>query len=162
MSWANPESEMDSPVVGSGYASTDLLLPAEIASQIACLSEITYPFDTCGLLIGRPIESTILVEQFTYGRNLESTSFQEPGIPRRFRLDPDDVETARHVAQNADLDIVGIWRSHPDTPARPNRSDLDSAWANTSYLIASVCALGCTELRSWRLSDDQFLEERLR
>jgi len=54
---------------------------------------------------------------------------------------------------------VGIWHSHPDHPARPSETDRAAAWEGWSYLIASVTDAGLSELRSWRLSGERFLEE---
>lgn len=144
------------------FAATDLLLPAELAGQIVSLAEITYPFEACGLLIGQQIDATVVVEQITYGRNLESTSFQGVAQPRGFLLDPEDFLAADRVARSAGRDIVGVWHSHPDTPAQPTEREHQSAWAGYSYLMVAVSAAGAAELRSWRLTDERFLEERLR
>lgn len=139
-----------------------MLLPADLAGQLVSLAGITYPFEACGLLIGQQIDCTVVVEQITYGRNLQSTSLPRAKGPGGFRLDPDDFLAADVAARNANRDIVGVWYSHPDTPARPKERDRTFAWAGYSYLIVSVSAAGSAELRSWRLTENRFFEERLR
>jgi proteasome lid subunit RPN8/RPN11 len=65
-------------------------------------------------------------------------------------------------ARASRLDVVGIWHSHPDHPARPSATDERAAWEGWSYLIAGVGRAGLTDLRSWRLSGREFVEEPLR
>ena len=79
----------------------------------------------------------------------------------RFELDPKDFVTADAQARRDGLEIVGIWHSHPDHPARPSETDRAKAWEGYSYVIASVTNEGVVELRSWRLDDGRFLEERI-
>jgi proteasome lid subunit RPN8/RPN11 len=59
------------------------------------------------------------------------------------------------------LEIIGIWHSHPDHPARPSETDRAAAWEGWSYLIASVTKHGVADLRSWRLQGKDFVEENI-
>jgi proteasome lid subunit RPN8/RPN11 len=60
------------------------------------------------------------------------------------------------------LEVVGVWHSHPDHPARPSETDRNGAWEGWSYLILSVTAEGVPDLRSWRLRGEHFEEEDVR
>lgn len=79
----------------------------------------------------------------------------------RYDLDPAGFLAADREARSAGLEIVGIWHSHPDHPARPSATDLAGAWEGWSYVIVAVTADGAGELRSWRLEDGRFAEEPL-
>jgi proteasome lid subunit RPN8/RPN11 len=144
-----------------------MLLPADLSGQIVSLAEITYPFEACGLLIGQQIDQTVVVEQITYGGSLASTAFESTAQSRGSLPDLENFLAADRTVGGADHEIVGVWHSHPDTPAQPlerrlHGHTLQDAWADYSYLIVSVSAMGCAELRSWRLLGERFLEERLR
>ena len=60
------------------------------------------------------------------------------------------------------LEIVGVWHSHPNSPAVPSTIDLENAWAEISYLILSISSDGETDTRSWRLDGKCFVEEIIR
>jgi proteasome lid subunit RPN8/RPN11 len=79
----------------------------------------------------------------------------------RYELDPQALLTADRAAQDHGLEIVGIWHSHPDHPACPSETDHAAAWKGWSYMIFSVTPYGVTEIRSWRLADNRFVEEEI-
>lgn len=131
-----------------------LRLPAPLRDQLAALVAAGYPRETCGLLLGRGDGAGAQVERLHAARNLNAERAHD-----RYELDPRDFLLADEAARAASLDIVGIWHSHPDHPARPSETDRAAAWEGWSYLIASVTDAGLSELRSWRLSGERFLEE---
>jgi proteasome lid subunit RPN8/RPN11 len=57
------------------------------------------------------------------------------------------------------MEVVGIWHSHPDHPAQPSETDRQAAWEGWSYMILSVTGEGVSDVRSWRLDGDAFIEE---
>ena len=115
-----------------------------------------YPFETCGVLIGEYRENTTFVQKIIGCNNLNTERASD-----RFLLDPDDFLNAELNAKSDQLDIVGIWHSHPDHPAIPSPTDLEAAWPNWSYLISSVSSNGIEKTRSWRLNGNHFEEEEI-
>ncbi|MDR1617874.1 MAG: M67 family metallopeptidase [Treponema sp.] len=89
----------------------------------------------------------------------------------RFVISPEDFMRAEREARRVKKEILGIYHSHPDHPARPSDYDKEQALPFYSYLIVSVrgpdaAGRACpkaAELTSWELSDrrDQFLEEEI-
>ncbi|MCA9968161.1 MAG: M67 family metallopeptidase, partial [Anaerolineales bacterium] len=84
--------------------------------------------------------------------------------PIRFRIAEQDWLAAEMEAMLADLDIIGIFHSHPDNP--PIASPRDLAWASWpgySYIITEVAAGEPTHSRSWQLQPDRsgFVEEMI-
>jgi proteasome lid subunit RPN8/RPN11 len=106
-------------------------------------------------LIGRFNGNATKVEQVTEAGN------RAPETRRLYLLDPDDFLAAESQARKSGLDVVGVWHSHPDHPASPSQTDLERAWPGYSYVIVAVTEDGLPEIRSWRLHNDSFLEERL-
>lgn len=124
-----------------------------------CLQKMVcagYPEETCGLLIGRQMEATVQVLDLVQARNLNRERAQD-----RYELDPDALLVADIRARDQGLEIVGIWHSHPDHPAKPSEMDRARAWAGWSYVIASVSQEGVEDLRSWRLYEGDFIEEAI-
>ncbi len=138
-------------------APTVLRLPAPLRRQLETVVDASYPFEACGVMIGRAGRRTVTVEDVFHARNLNTARARD-----RFLLDPEDHLAADRVARRRGLDVVGFWHSHPDHPARPSATDLEQAWEDHSYLIVSTAAYGANDLRSWRLHDGRFLEEKIR
>jgi len=144
------------PVVAPGHATTRLHLPTALRRDLASLVEASYPFEACGVMVGRAEAEKVIVEGIFHARNLNVERARD-----RFLLDPKDFMAADRAAREKGLDIVGIWHSHPDHPARPSITDLEAAWEGYSYLIIATNVCGANDFRSWRLRDGRFVEETL-
>ena len=73
-----------------------------------------YPFEVCGVLLGRgnAVEAVVPVAN------------RERASPRvRFEIAPEDLARIQREARDAGLEIVGYYHSHPDHPARPSETD---------------------------------------
>lgn len=117
----------------------------------------TYPHECCGALFGHADTGVIL-------RALPLPNTTEEGPRRRFMIRPADYRVAERAASEAGLELVGFYHSHPDHPARPSQHDLDHAWPNLHYLIASVHDGRPDVIRAWLLAQDRsaFSETGLR
>ncbi len=139
----------------STSAST-LVLPAALRSALEEHARAGFPLETCGLLIGRARAERIEVEAVRKLRNVQVERARE-----RYELDPVEHLAVEDEAAALGLEVVGAWHSHPDHPARPSETDRARAWEGWSYVILAVTAAGVVDLRSWRLVDGDFREERL-
>jgi proteasome lid subunit RPN8/RPN11 len=84
--------------------------------------------------------------------------------PERFRIDEKAWLSAELDAMQNDLDIIGIFHSHPDHPAVASPRDLAwASWPGYSYLITEIRGGKALANRSWQLSDDRsgFYEEEV-
>ena len=133
-----------------------ILLPQTLGESLNALVRQGYPRETCGLLLGVRRDDAHVVSQVRRARNLNVERAED-----RYELDPDDFLAADREARAAGVDIVGIWHSHPDHPARPSATDRDGAWPGWSYLIVSVGRDGVEDIRSWRLNGGDFEEEAI-
>ena len=134
-----------------------LHLPPSIRHKLESWITAGYPHETCGLLIGQANIDNPIHVQVHHATQAKNLNHDRPHD--RFELDPADFITADTTARAENLSIIGIWHSHPDHPAKPSQTDRDAAWEGWSYLIAAVEAHGVTDMRSWRLQSDKFIEE---
>jgi len=136
-----------------------LRLSTELLSQIQAHGEAHYPNEGAGLLLG---ETDGELRRVTQLMPLDN-EFDESERYHRYQISPQDMLLAQQFADSQDLDIVGVFHSHPDHPAQP--SEFDRQWALPwfSYLITRVQKGRAEESRSWLLSDDrgQFEEQAL-
>lgn len=149
-------------------------------------AERIYPEECCGLLLGRchaassddqqgsPDEDKEVIEIWetpnTWNEDVEASleSLSDTGMKqsltksRRYWIDPRDTLAAQKYARDRQLDIVGIYHSHPDHPAIPSECDRAAAWSCYSYLIVSVHHGKANHVLSWTLDEqDQFQSEEI-
>lgn len=136
-----------------------LVLPTEPRRRIQTWAQGLYPGEACGLLLGREDlrdPNTLHVVRTFLARNLCGEESTE-----RYELDPVDVLAAERAAKANNLQVIGVWHSHPDQQALPSALDLANAWEGWSYLIVSVTPAGVAQMRSWRLARTRFQEEHV-
>lgn len=116
--------------------------------------------ECCGLMLGRfADDGTKIVRDLLPIDNARESDARH----NRFLIGPMEMLRGERHARSVGLDIVGIYHSHPNAPAKPSQFDLDHAWPVYSYIIVSVTADGAGPLRSWELREDRsgFDEERI-
>ena len=123
--------------------------------------ERDYPYECCGLLVGR----------FAAGGRKEvvetypiSNAREEEAKRNRFLIRPEELLRGERHARARGLDVVGFYHSHPDDEAVPSRYDLEHAWPTYSYIVVSVKQGRAVALRSWEMEADRskFNEEELK
>jgi proteasome lid subunit RPN8/RPN11 len=122
--------------------------------------ERDYPYECCGMLIGRfaPDGRKIVVETFPI-----SNAREEEAKRRRFLIQPDEMMKGERYARKQGLDVVGFYHSHPEDKGIPSQYDLDHAWPTYSYIIVSVLSGKTEAFRSWEMEPDRsrFNEEEI-
>ena len=79
--------------------------------------------------------------------------------PYRFELDGASLAVAAFLEDDG-FD-VGIYHSHPRSPAEPSQTDINTAqYPNWTYVIVSL-ANQEPEVRAWRIEDGRASEEEL-
>lgn len=110
-----------------------------------------YPYECCGLLLGR-FESDRKVVTETYPI---SNAREESAKRNRFLITPEELMKGERYARQHDLEVVGFYHSHPDSPAMPSQYDLEHAWPTYSYIIVSTSADRANDLFSWEQEPDR-------
>jgi len=138
-----------------------LQLPTQLHEQIKAHGAKSYPFEGCGLLLGHTENGANVVEAIMPAANTWPVEAEKPV---RFQISADDMLKAEMEAMRRDLDIIGVFHSHPDHP--PVASPRDLAWATWpgySYIITQVWEGEPTYSQSWQLLADRsgFIEEEI-
>ena len=120
-----------------------------------------YPYEGCGLLLGRTEGNVNIV---TAVRPLANVWPDEYEKRVRFRIAEDDWRDVEIEAMLDELDVIGIFHSHPDHPPVASPRDLAwAAWPGYSYLITRIAGGTPENSRSWQLLPDRsgFVEEKI-
>lgn len=128
--------------------------PHGLRADVAAWARRRDPREACGLLIGRRAHGCVEVVEVREARNLAADRAEA-----RFELDPLDHLAAEEHAAARGLEVVGVWHSHPDAPARPSEEDRAGAWSGWSHAIVGLTGGRVAELRAWRLLDGRFVEQ---
>jgi len=91
-----------------------------------------YPYECCGLLLGRFEKDGGKVVLETYPI---SNAREESAKRNRFLIQPEELLKGERYARSRKLEVVGFYHSHPDSPAVPSQYDLEHAWPTYSYII---------------------------
>ena len=132
---------------------------SELHAEIKAHGASAYPFEGCGLLLGRVENGVNVVTAVQPMRNVWPDEMEKRV---RFRIAEDDWCDAELDALLNGLDVIGVFHSHPDNPPVASPRDLAwAAWVGYSYLITEVLAGEPTHSRSWQLQPDRsgFFEE---
>ncbi|MGH9261505.1 MAG: M67 family metallopeptidase, partial [Acidimicrobiales bacterium] len=118
--------------------------------------EADYPDEACGLIGGLRdggARDAVVILPVANARRSR----------RRYLIAPRSFDRAQATLDRDGLEVVGVYHSHPDHPARPSAYDVANAWPCLSYVIVSVARGAARDVRSWVLADDRasFVEELL-
>lgn len=106
--------------------------------------------EACGLLIGRPADSTLVRFVPTANEANSAKVYTVPGLA---------MLRAERDAEDEGLELIGVMHSHTHTEAYPSATDVaqapDPAW---HYVIVSL-SRGSAVLRSFRIVDGVISEE---
>jgi proteasome lid subunit RPN8/RPN11 len=97
--------------------------------------EETYPYECCGILLGRVSDDgTRVVTSTARAGNTRTDSAHN-----RYNIDAKELVRIQREGRERGEDIVGFYHSHPDHPAQWSPTDLAEAhWFGCSYVITSV------------------------
>lgn len=133
-----------------------IVLETDVQKLIVQEAVDSYPHECCGFLYGNEDRNGRRV--ITLARVV--TNVKEGDKRRRFEISPHDYLEAERYAEEQQIELLGVYHSHPDHPAIPSEHDRAAAQPFFSYIIISVNNKEPGAIRSWRLNDDwQFEEE---
>lgn len=109
--------------------------------------------ERCGFLLGHD-RGTRVVTAIVPTANVATTDRH-----RRFEVDPLAYLRAEQYAAANQLELLGIYHSHPETAAIPSDTDRREAQPYFSYTILSLTDQRFADIRSWRLNQLHEFEE---
>ena len=134
-------------IIDETSASEQLFMPQTCIDLIRQQAEAGYPLEICGLLIGALTEAGWQINDVRAVANLNKDRAAD-----RFQLDPAAYQTIDRELRGSNNEIVGVYHSHPDCPAKPSPTDMDSAWEGFAYPIISVCDGQMAALQCWAVN----------
>ncbi len=127
-----------------------LIVPELEIARVVAHARACLPAEACGLLVGRLLaDGTCEVVRGESARNATLEPAED-----RYEVHPEDFLAIDRAARADGLAVVGVWHSHPDSAARPSRTDIERAWPGWSYLIVGRAAHADLHVRSWRIDED--------
>src|SRR5436190_23689362 len=119
--------------------------------QMRAHGERDYPYECCGLMLGRFADGRKdVVEVYAI-----SNAREEEAKRNRFLIRPEELMRGEKYARDHGLDVVGFYHSHPDDVAVPSQYDLEHAWPTYSYIVMAVENGRSADLRSWEMESDR-------
>lgn len=128
-----------------------ITLNEQLLDEIRAHGVRDYPYECCGLLLGRyEADGKVVSEIYPI-----SNAREESAKRNRFLIEPVELMRGERYAREHDVEVVGFYHSHPDSPARPSQYDLEHAWPTYSYIIVSTSAGETKDLFSWEQEPDR-------
>jgi proteasome lid subunit RPN8/RPN11 len=131
-----------------------LILNPDIKKQMNDEAFRCYPDECCGFFYGTENEAGRIVSDISTVSNTD-----EGNRKVRFSISPKEYMLAERKAEELNLQLLGVFHSHPDHPAIASETDRQSAMPFFSYIIISVSMNAIMDIRSWRLNEDRKFEE---
>lgn len=123
--------------------------------EMVAHAEAAYPNECCGVMLGTIDENGKAV---TIAKPLENVS---QGSQRaRYELRPEDLLAADREARQQNLDLIGIYHSHPDCDAYFSETDLKNSCPWYSFVVISVQAGRFDHANSWLPNPEQTAAEK--
>ena len=111
-----------------------LFFQNETLKTLCLHARAEYPGECCGILLGKCFFGQKLVYQVI---KTENTVCQKDSLDH-FLIDPLEILKAETFADEAQLEIIGFYHSHPNMEAIPSNVDMLHMIAGYSYPILSV------------------------
>ena len=129
-------------------------------------AEETYPYECCGVLLGRFDDNGAEPVSKTASHIVRCGNTRADSPHNRYQIDPRELIRIQREGRERGEDIVGFYHSHPDHPAQWSSTDLAEAhWFGCSYVITSVEKGTATITNSFELvgsdeTDKKFVDEK--
>lgn len=121
-------------------------IPKTIIDEIRRQALAEAPNEACGYLAG-------LDGQVRY--RIEMTNVD--ASPEHFSFDPSEQFGASRTARKDGLELVAVYHSHPETPARMSAEDI--RLANDTRIIYVIMSLAENRTKAFKIGDDKTVHE---
>ena len=105
-----------------------LEMPKRIYAKLVEHALRVAPLEACGILSGRDSEAQAYYEMTNADQSRE-----------HYSMVPQEQFKVIKAIRGAEQEMLAIFHSHPETPARPSQEDIRLAWTpNVVYVVASL------------------------
>ena len=127
-----------------------LTIPRDIYDALIAHARRDFPLEACGIIGGNDAAVTEHYPMTNTDRSNE-----------HFMMDPKEQFAVVKDLRGKGKNMLAIYHSHPETPARPSEEDIRLALTpDVSYVIISL-AEAEPVVRSWRIADGVSTEEQV-
>lgn len=126
---------------------TRIIIDQTIVSEMQRHASLAYPEESCGLLLGK-FENDSVSKRILNSKRMVNAVLGEERH-RRYEIDSQELLNTEVEAESGGMEIVGIYHSHTDNPARPSVLDMKFAWPKISYVIVEVRNSKSVDAKSW-------------
>lgn len=115
-------------------------IPKNIYQEMILYANSKLPNESCGILAG--LDNCI--KKIYKMRNIEES-------PEKYLMDPQEqIKVMKDIRQN-NLKMIAIFHSHPSTPARPSKEDIDMAFYEDVYYIIISFMKDIPEVKAFKI-----------
>lgn len=113
----------------------------------------TFPLECCGLLVGKSTTKIFDVKEIVTTENIHKSEVS-------FEADAELVYRAITTAEAKELEIVGIYHSHPNMRAFISAADAKvmKLWPSVAWLVLGVSGKHIVEKRAFMLKENKIVE----
>ncbi len=126
--------------------------------EMVAHAQSTYPNECCGAMLGAISANGGAGKTVSIALPLENAYTGERGS--RYELRPEDLLRADREARSRNLDLVGIYHSHPDCDAYFSQTDLQNSCPWYSFVVLSIRHGAFDHANSWLPDAEQTKAER--
>jgi proteasome lid subunit RPN8/RPN11 len=108
-------------------------IESEPWADMVAHARATYPNECCGAMLG-----TINGERKTVRVSMQLQNAFEGAQAARYELRPEDLLAADKAARERQMDLIGIYHSHPDCDAYFSKTDLQNSCPWYSFVVLSI------------------------
>ena len=130
-----------------------LFLNQSILTELKSMVE-SHDEECCGFLFGYEMGSQRMITSILQVKNVSPVNRE-----RTFAISSKDYRQAENFADMNNLKLLGVYHSHPNSPAVPSEFDSKAAQPYFSYVILSVTKWQVNSVRSWTLNNNLKFEE---
>ena len=124
-------------------------IPRKLLAEMIVHAQEEAPTEACGILAGK--NGRIL--KLYRARNADRSRVS-------YRLDPEEQYRIFEDIEARGWELVGIYHSHPTSPAIPSDTDEKQAgYPEASYVLISLTDPDAPQVRAFRLEEDSLSEE---
>jgi [CysO sulfur-carrier protein]-S-L-cysteine hydrolase len=128
-----------------------LTIPQTIIDAITAHAQRDFPLEACGILGGT---DGVVTEQYPMENTDQSNE--------HFTLEPKEQFAVIKDLRAKGIEMLAIYHSHPETPARPSEEDIRLALTpNVSYVIVSLAGV-TPDVKSYRIESGAVTPEPIK
>lgn len=130
---------------------TELQIPDDIFEQIVVQAREEAPIEACGILAGKGSA----VEKIYKMANVDNSH-------DHFMMQPEEQFAVMKDMRAAELSMLAIYHSHPESPARPSQEDVHMAFTpGVVYVIVSLQDESNPVIKGFNIEDGNMTEVKV-